>query len=241
MNFSQQKNGFSAKKIGLIGGMSWESTALYYKFINEGVARQLGGFHSCPIVLNSMDFAPFEQLSHAGDWQAIAKLLITMAMDLERAGVEGIALCSNTAHRVADEVSQAIQVPLLHIGDATGRVIKSKGLKKVALLGTRFTMEEMFYREHLEQSFGCNVQIPEEEHRELVHRIIYDELCKGVVTESSRQTYLEICEKLINSGSQGVILGCTEVGMLVKQSDLKVPVMDTARVHCDAILDFTLS
>lgn len=221
--------------------MSWESTALYYKFLNEGVAQRLGGFHSNPCIIYSMDFAPFEKLTHEGNWGAVADMLTGMAGDLERAGADGIALGSNTAHRVADEVSQSVKVPLLHIADATGSVIQKKGLKTVALLGTRFTMEEDFYKERLETLFDCEVKIPDAHQRKQVHCIIYDELCQGEVREPSREFYLHICEEMAGQGCEAIILGCTEIGMLISQTDLEVPVLDTARLHCDAILEFTLN
>lgn len=231
------------KKVGLIGGMSWESTAIYYRYLNEGIAEVMGGQHSAPCVVHSMDFAIFEKLSHEKNWRAIAHLLEEMATDLEKTGVEALVLCSNTAHLVADEVSQSIGIPLLHIADATGKAITDQKLDKIGLLGTSFTMEEGFYQQHLEDKTDYRVVIPPAADRELVHQIIYDELCKGILREESKDIYLRVISDLALNGCQGVILGCTEIGMLINQNDLdekdiSITALDTTRIHCDAILAF---
>lgn len=229
------------KTIGLIGGMSWESTVTYYQQINRLVSQQLGGFHSAKIVLQSVDFAEVEALQAQGEWQQAGQLLGDAATNLQRSGAEFVALCTNTMHKVAEQIEQSIDVPFLHIADATGEKLKSEGYQRVALLGTLFTMEQEFYRSRLEQQFGVKVLVPNHEQRERVHNIIYDELCQGQIKPESRQQYLEIVDDLSSQGAQLVILGCTEIGLLIEQQHTEVPLLDTAQVHVEAIVKMALS
>ncbi|MCG7560173.1 MULTISPECIES: aspartate/glutamate racemase family protein [unclassified Pseudoalteromonas] len=228
------------KTIGLIGGMSWESTVSYYSLLNEGVKAQLGGLHSAKIVLVSVDFAEVEAQQHRGDWQAAADLLATAAQSVEAAGAEFVLICTNTMHKVADEVQQAISIPLLHIADATGRVLVRDKVKKVGLLGTRFTMQEAFYRTRLEKKFGLEVCVPNESDQQKVHDVIYQELCLGKVLDKSREDYLRIIASLKASGAEAVILGCTEIALLIRDSDTDIPVYDTTRIHVQSALEASL-
>jgi aspartate racemase len=225
------------KTIGLIGGMSWESTAVYYKLVNEGVAARLGGFHSARLVLFSVDFHVIERAQAEARWSDAAKMLGNAGAALRRAGADFLVLCTNTMHKVAAEVEKIAELPLLHIGDVTGEAIARMGLGKVGLLGTRFTMEETFYRERLESRFGIRVEIPGREDREEVHRVIYDELCRGLVKKESRETFLRMAGRLVENGCQGVILGCTEIPMLLRQEDTPVPLFDTTRLHAEAAVE----
>lgn len=226
------------KTIGLLGGMSWESTAGYYRAINEGVRDRLGGLHSAKIVMVSVDFEPVERLQHAGDWEGTAKILVDGARRVQDAGADFLLICTNTMHKVAPEIEAAIQIPLIHIADATADVLVDKGIRTVGLLGTGFTMEQAFYRERLSDNYGLEVLIPEPEDRELVHKVIYQELCAGVVDTESRKAYLRIIDDLATRGAEAVILGCTEIGMLVSQSDTPVPLVDTTAVHARAAVDY---
>lgn len=219
------------KTIGLIGGMSWESTIPYYRHINETVKAHLGGLHSAKLVLLSVDFHEIERLQQRGDWDQAGRLLADAAQALERAGAELLVLCSNTMHKVAPAIEQAVGLPLLHIADPTAAAIKAAGLSRVGLLGTRFTMEQAFYRERLEQRHGIQVLIPDQAQRQDVHRIIYEELCLGRVCEESRQIYRRIIAGLVAQGAQAVILGCTEIGLLVGAADASVPLFDTTALH----------
>ncbi|WP_125557248.1 aspartate/glutamate racemase family protein [Pseudoalteromonas rubra] len=228
------------KTIGLIGGMSWESTVSYYSLLNEGVKAQLGGLHSAKIVLVSVDFAEVEAQQHRGDWRAAADLLATAAQSVESAGAEFVLICTNTMHKVADEVQQAISIPLLHIADATGRVLVRDKVKKVGLLGTRFTMQEAFYRIRLEKKFGLEVCVPNESDQQQVHDVIYQELCLGKVRDKSREAYLRIIASLQESGAEAVILGCTEIALLIRDSDTDIPVYDTTRIHVQSALEASL-
>jgi aspartate racemase len=228
------------KTMGLIGGMSWESTVQYYQIINRTVNQRLGGFHSAKCVLYSVDFAEVELLQHQGKWEDATRLMSEAARSVERAGAEFLVICTNTMHRMADDVQKQIAIPLLHIADATAKTILSRELKKVGLLGTRFTMEEDFYRGRLSVRHGLDVLIPTADQREAVHRIIYDELCAGVIKPSSEKTYLEIIEDLAKEGAQAVILGCTEIGLLVKQEHCRIPLFDTTVIHAEAAVDYAL-
>jgi aspartate racemase len=228
------------KTIGLLGGMSWESSSEYYRILNETVAARLGGLHSADCLLYSVDFAAVEALQHAERWDELTQMMISAAQRLERGGAELLLICTNTMHRMAPEVQAAIGIPLLHIADAAGEAVKARGLHTVGLLGTRFTMEGDFYRRRLTDKFGLDVLIPEEADRETVHRVIYEELVKGEIRESSRDAYLEIITKLRSRGAEGVILGCTEIPLLVHQTDVEIPVFDTTRIHAEAAVDWAL-
>jgi len=228
------------KTMGLIGGMSWESTVQYYQIINRTVNRRLGGFHSAKCVLYSVDFAEVELLQHQGKWEDATRLMIEAARSVERAGAEFLVICTNTMHKMAGDVQKKIDIPLLHIADATAETILSRGLRKVALLGTRFTMEEDFYRGRLSARHGLDVIIPTADQRELVHRIIYDELCAGIIKPSSERVYLEVIEGLAGAGAQGIILGCTEIGLLVKQEHSRIPLFDTTVIHAEAAVAYAL-
>jgi aspartate racemase len=228
------------KTIGLLGGMSWESSIEYYRIINEEVKARLGGLHSAQSLMYSVDFADVEKLQHAGDWDALTQAMIDAAKRLERGGADFLVICTNTMHRMAPEVGAAINIPLLHIADATANAIKAHGLQTVGLLGTRFTMEGDFYRGKLENDHGLRVLIPDDEGRETVHRIIYDELVQGIIREESRKAYLDVIADLQSRGVQGVILGCTEIPLLVKQGDVSIPIFDTTTIHAKAAVDWAL-
>ncbi len=228
------------KTIGLLGGMSWQSTLLYYRLINEATSERLGGLHSAPIAMVSVDFAPIEVLQHQGDWNALAHELEKAARHIEVAGAELLLICTNTMHKVADAVAAAVDIPLLHIADATADVIESAGHSTVGLLGTRFTMEEDFYRGRLEAR-GIRVLTPGESDRDIVHRVIYEELCQGTVNDESRQRFLEIIDRLGAEGADAVIEGCTEIGMLVKPADTAMPLFDTTEIHARAAVSAALT
>lgn len=228
------------RTIGLIGGMSWESSAVYYRILNEEARARLGGGHSCPLVLHSFDFGQVEALQHAGRWDELGALMAGAAEGLARAGAQGIGILTNTMHRFAGEVEAASGLPLIHIADATGAAVGAAGISRVALLGTRFTMEQEFYKGRLAERFGLTVLIPDEEGRAEVHRVIYEELVQGRVRESSRRAYRGVMERLAGQGAQGVILGCTEISLLVGPDDSPVPTFDTTRLHALALLDFCL-
>jgi aspartate racemase len=219
------------KVIGLIGGMSWESTVTYYRLINETIRERLGGLHSAKIILYSVDFHEVEQLQHAGSWEEAGALLANAARALESAGSEFLVLCTNTMHKVASAIEAAVPIPLLHIADTTAAKIKQAGFSTVGLLGTRFTMEQEFYRYRLQQRHGLNVLIPGQEDREIVHRVIYDELCLGNLIPESREEYRRIIGDLVVHGAQAVILGCTEISLLVTQQDSGVALFDTTSIH----------
>ena len=218
------------KTIGLLGGMSWESTELYYRLINEETKRALGGLHSAPIVMVSVDFHEIEQLQAQEDWDASARLLSDKARQIESAGAELLLICTNTMHKVADEVADAIGIPLLHIADATATSVKASGARTVGLLGTRFTMEQEFYKGRLEKS-GLTVLVPGEDDRAIVNRTIYEELCLGQMNPESRQEFLRIIDSLHAGGAEAVIEGCTEIGLLVGEEHTDVPLFDTTRIH----------
>lgn len=218
------------KTIGLLGGMSWESTQTYYRLLNEGVKARLGGLHSAKLILYSVDFAEIEALQHLGNWPGTADILSRAARALEQAGAAFLVIGTNTMHKVAPEIEQAIGIPLLHIADATARVLERDGVSSVGLLGTRFTMEQDFYRKRLEQA-GIRVIVPDEPEREMIHRVIYEELCQGAINDSSKQAYLEIVASLAERGAKAVILGCTEIGLLIQQADTPVALYDTTEIH----------
>lgn len=218
------------KTIGLIGGMSWESTVTYYKIINRIVKRELGGLHSARIVLYSVDFAEIEEYQAKGEWELSAEVLKKAAKSLERAGADVIFLCTNTMHKVAQSISEAIHIPFVHIALATAEVLKEQNIKKVALLGTAYTMEQDFYKEKLIEE-GFEVIIPNKKEREIIHSVIYNELVKGLISPSSKGEFLRIIENLENNGAMGVILGCTEIGLLIQQEDTALPLFDTAIIH----------
>lgn len=229
------------KTIGLLGGMSWESTLPYYRHVNEAVRERLGGLHSARLVLYSLDFHEIEALQRQGDWAAAGTLLADAARRLESAGADFLLLCTNTMHKVADAIEAASALPLLHIADPTAAAIQAAGLQRVGLLGTRFTMEQPFYRQRLENRHGIQVLVPDEPDRAEVHRVIYEELCRGVVSEVSRQAYRQVITRLVARGAQAVILGCTEIGLLVRADDAEVPLFDTCVLHAQAAAERALS
>lgn len=228
------------RRLGLIGGMSWESTALYYRALNEGVRERLGGLHSAELLLHSVDFADIEALQRAGDWQRAGERLADAAQGLQRAGAEGLLLCTNTMHKVAPAIEAGCTIPLLHIADPTGAAIRAAGLTRVALLGTRFTMREDFYRARLAERFGLQVEVPDAATQDLIDRVIFDELCLGRIEEHSRMLYREACARLLDAGCEGVILGCTEIGLLLLPEHVPAPLFDTMSLHVDAALDWAL-
>ena len=228
------------KTIGLIGGMSWESTQTYYRLINVAIREKLGGLHSARLVLYSVDFHDIEVLQRQGDWQAAGVLLAQAAQSLQAAGADMVVICTNTMHKVADEVQAAVSIPLLHIADPTAQAIRAAGFQRVALLGTRFTMEQDFYRARLEQQHGLQVIVPEQSERDVVHRIIYEELCLGQIKPESKTDYLSIIRQLQTRGAQAVILGCTEISLLVQQTDLDLLLFDTTALHATAAADAAL-
>jgi aspartate racemase len=228
------------KTIGLLGGMSWESTAVYYRLINEGVKAHLGGLHSAKLVLYSVDFQEIEELQHAADWDEAGKVLAKAAHFLQLAGADFLVICTNTMHKVAPAIEREINIPILHIADATAAVIKGLGIRTVGLLGTRFTMEQDFYTGRLREKHGLQVLIPDENERERVHQIIYNELCLGKVLNESRGKYCHIIRSLAQGGAEGIILGCTEIAMLIGQKDSPVPLFDTTRIHAQKAVDWAI-
>ncbi|HQR55270.1 MAG TPA: aspartate/glutamate racemase family protein, partial [Burkholderiaceae bacterium] len=222
------------------GGMSWESTVPYYRQINELTKERLGGLHSARIILYSVDFHDIERLQQAGRWSEAGAVLAGVAGALERAGADLLVLCTNTMHKVAPAIEAAVRIPLLHIADATGEEIKRAGVSTVGLLGTRFTMEQGFYKDRLRQNFGLRVLVPGETDRNLVHRVIYDELCLGKIVEGSRSEYRRVMAKLVDEGAEAIILGCTEITLLVGQEDTAVPLFDTTRIHARRAAEWAL-
>ncbi|MEU5435171.1 aspartate/glutamate racemase family protein [Streptomyces sp. NPDC020719] len=221
------------KTIGLIGGMSWESSAEYYRLLNELVRERLGGLHSARCVLHSVDFAEIEELQSAGEWELAGEILARVAKGVEAAGADLVLICTNTMHKVADQVAAAVSVPLLHLGDATAEAVRDRGIRRVALLGTAFTMEQDFYRDRL-RAHGLDVLTPDAAGRALVHRVIYEELCLGVVKDESRRAYQDVIAALVGEGAEGIILGCTEIELLIRQEHSPVPVFPTTRLHAEA-------
>ena len=229
------------RTIGLLGGMSWESTIEYYRIINQTVRERLGGLHSAEILLYSVDFAPVEALQAAGAWEEAGAQLAQVAQQVEQGGADFLLLCTNTMHKVADAIEAAASIPLLHIADATAAPIHARGLRRVGLLGTAFTMAEDFYRGRLETEHDLQVLIPEPEARDVVHRIIYEELVMGETRAASKAHYVAIMEALIKRGAEGIILGCTEIGLLVQEGDVAVPLFDTTEIHARAAVDWALA
>ncbi len=228
------------KTIGLIGGMSWESSIEYYRIINEEMKKRLGGLHSAKSVMVSVDFAEIETLQHEGRWDEAGQILAKVAKDVERGGADLLVLCTNTMHKVADQMQAGVHIPLLHIADATAERIKAAGLTRIGLLGTRFTMEQDFYKGRLVEKHGLEVLTPDELEREIVHCVIYDELCLGLIQDESREAYKRIMAGLVERGAQGIILGCTEIELLVHAEDCAVPLFPTTRIHAEAAVEFAL-
>jgi len=228
------------RRIGLLGGMSWQSSALYYSLLNDAVAERLGGVHSADLVMVSVDFAEVERLQAAGDWQRAGEVLAREAQALEAAGAEAIVLCTNTMHLVAPAIEAAVSIPLLHLGDVTARAVIAAGLDRVGMLGTRFTMQQLFMRDRI-ASHGLTVLVPDDDDQAVVHRIIYEELVLGVVSEASRAAYLDVIERLVAAGAQGIVLGCTEIELLVEQRHVDVPLFPTTRLHAGAAVEWMLS
>ena len=234
------KNSCKQRTLGIIGGMSWESTESYYRLINEGIKARLGNLHSADLLIHSVDFAPIEALQAQGACDEMGKVLANSGKRLQAAGAQGLLIATNTMHKVVDDVQAATNLPIIHIADVTAAAIKEQGLTKVALLGTQFTMTENFYKQRLIDA-GLQVLIPETGARAEVHRIIYEELCQGQLLDSSRQYYQQVIEGLADKGAKGVILGCTEIGLLIQQADSPIPVFDTTAIHAAAAVDFLLS
>jgi len=228
------------KTIGLLGGMSWESTVGYYQAINKGIKESLGGLHSAKIAMYSVDFDQIEKLQHSGDWEGTAEILIDAAKNVQAAGADVLLICTNTMHKVAPQIEQAIDIPLLHIADATAEILVKKGIKNVGLLGTAFTMEQDFYKGRLSDSYGLTVHVPTEVDREIIHHVIYEELCLGKVNPASKVEYLRIIEDLANQGAEAVILGCTEIGILVNQNDTHITLLDTAYIHAKKAVEYAI-
>jgi len=229
------------KTIGLIGGMSWQSSKVYYEHINQMILESLGGSHSAKIVLTSVDFHEIEQFSFSGDWDKIGESMANEATKLEQAGADLVVLCTNTIHLVSDHITNSVSIPFLHIADATGEAIQKKGLKKVALLGTKFTMQKDFYTKILREKFGLEILVPDNAGMDTLQAIIYNELVKGVFTEESKKKCLEIISKLIGQGAEGIILGCTELPILIPAGEIAVPSFDTTKIHAQKAVDFALS
>lgn len=227
------------KTIGLIGGMSWESSIEYYRILNQTTRARRGGLHSAKVILFSVDFADMAALQHQGDWAEISAILVEAAQQLQMAGASMVLICANTMHRVADAIEARISIPLLHIADVTTAAVKAQGLQRIGLLGTKFTMEQGFYRDRLTQQ-GLEVLVPDATGREAIHQIIYDELCQGQFTATSRQTVLALCEQLAQAGAEGVILGCTELELLVDDATAAVPLFPTTRIHAEAAVELAL-
>lgn len=228
------------RTVGLIGGMSWQSTALYYKYMNEAVKQRIGGLHSSKTVIWSFDFHEIEALQSAGDWENATKKLIEAARSLEKAGADCLLICTNTMHKMADDVQVSCNIPLIHIADATAENIKASSSKKPLLLGTRYTMEQDFYKGRLKKDYAINVVIPDDQERTVIHDIIYEELCQGIIKDKSKEKYHRIIQSQIEKGVDGVILGCTEIVLLVKPEQLEIPVFDTTYIHALSAVDFSL-
>ncbi len=228
------------RTIGLIGGMSWNSSLEYYRIINESIQERLGGLHSAKCILYSVDFGELGKLQREGKWEELAGLMVEAAERLQGAGADCIVICTNTMHKLADDIESSINVPLIHIADTTGDEIRKSGLSRVALLGTQFTMEEDFYKTRLEQKYGVEVVIPGQKDRQAIHNVIYEELCLGVIKQSSAEMVTAVIGGLVASGAEGVILGCTELPLLIRQESIEVPVFDTTAIHAQAAVDFGL-
>jgi aspartate racemase len=229
------------KTIGMIGGMSWESSIEYYRIINETVRTELGGLHSAKSIMVSVEFAEIEALQHQDRWDEAAEILIDAAHSLESGGADFAIICTNTMHKLYDMIQQSVRIPLLHIADATAESIKALGIQKIALLGTRFTMVENFYKGRLVDNYGLEVMIPSSDDMDIVHRIIYDELCAGIIQSDSKQKYTDIIRRLVKEGAEGIILGFTEIGLLVQQADSPAPLFDTTEIHAKAAVKYALA
>jgi aspartate racemase len=229
------------QKLGLIGGMSWQSTAIYYRHMNEIARERLGDLHSADLILRSLDFADVAARQHSGDWDGLADMLVAAGRDLEKAGAAALVLCTNTMHLLAERIEAAVSIPLIHIADATASAIRQSKARNPALLATRFTMERDFYRGRLLDLHGLSTIIPDETARQMVHRVIYEELCQGIVKPESKRDYIDEVRQLREQGADGVILGCTEITMLIGQNDFDIPVFDTTWLHAEAAMDFALS
>tara|TARA_B100000902_G_C27126969_1_gene821638 strand:+ start:253 stop:945 length:693 start_codon:yes stop_codon:yes gene_type:complete len=228
------------KTIGMLGGMSWESTAIYYREINEGIKARTGSLHSAKIILNSLDFQEIERLQRSGNWAGTADILKRASKSVERAGADFLIICTNTMHIVAPEITEHLSIPILHIADATGEKLVNEGIRNVGLLGTNFTMEKPFYKGRLLEKYGVETVVPSKEDRDLIHKIIYDELCCGVIKQSSQDYYLEVIKKLKGVGAEGIILGCTEIGMLIQAENTISPMYDTTKIHAEQAVNFAL-
>ena len=227
--------------IGLIGGMSWESSLEYYRLINEFVKEKLGGMHSAQSLMYSVDFEPIQQLQHKDEWEKLTQMMIQAAKRLEKGGADFIVICTNTMHKMAEALEQNINLPLIHIADATAESIKKQGLKKIGLLGTKFTMEQDFYKGRLAKVHNLEVVVPNEDDKNIVHQIIYEELCMGQITDKSKKAYQQIIQNIQNEGAEGVILGCTEIPLLIKKDDVAIPIFDTTTIHAKKAVDFATS
>jgi aspartate racemase len=228
------------KIIGMIGGMSWESSLEYYRIVNQAVKEKLGGFHSAQCLLYSVDFDDVEKLQHQGDWESLTQLMIEAAQRVKNAGADFLVICTNTMHKMADAVQSAVQIPLLHIADVAAEAVKANRQNRVGLLGTKFTMEQDFYKGRLKDVHGIDVLIPGDEERQAVHDILYNELCLGEIRELSREKFQSIIQNLVERGAQGVVLGCTEIPLIVRQEDYDIPLYDTTSLHAKAAVDFAL-
>jgi aspartate racemase len=231
---------FKLKKIGLIGGMSFESTLEYYRIINETVKKTLGGLHSAECILYSVDFNEIEILQHQSNWDELSNIMVNAAQSLKKGGADFIVICTNTMHKLAPDIESKVGIKVLHIAEATGKKVIEKNIKTVGLLGTKFTMEEDFYKKVLKDKFNINVSIPDEDDREVIHQIIYNELCKGTIKDSSREKYKKIINKLCLNGAEGIVLGCTEIPLLIKQEDVNIPIFDTTTIHAVSAVEFAL-
>lgn len=229
------------KTIGMLGGMSWESTAIYYRALNEGVKSALGGLHSARIVMVSVDFDDIEKLQHADDWDSTAVILADAAKSIEDGGADFLIICTNTMHKVVPQIEKRLSIPILHIADATAERLQKDGIQRVGLLGTRFTMEQQFYKNRITENYGMDVIVPNKKERDEVHHIIYQELCLGIINELSRTRYLQIIERLKERGAEAVILGCTEIALLVQQRDTSLPLYDTTAIHAEQAVLLALS
>ena len=229
------------KTMGLLGGMSWQSTNTYYALLNQGIGAALGGLHSARLLLYSVDFDEIEKLQHAGQWAQMGELLAAAAQRVEAGGADFLMICTNTMHKAAPQVEAAITIPLLHLADATGQRLQDDGITRVGLLGTRFTMEQDFYKQRIVDKFGIEVIVPETEDIEIVHKVIYDELCLGTIKDDSRDAYLAVIDRLQDRGAQAVILGCTEIAMLVEQPHSRMPLYDPTTIHCEEAVKLALA
>ena len=229
------------KTIGMLGGMSWESTATYYRAINEGIKAALGSLHSAKICMVSVDFDEIEKLQHAGNWDATAEILAHAAKSIEAGGAEFLIICTNTMHKVAPRIEEAITIPILHIADATAQKLSADGIQRVGLLGTSFTMEQEFYKNRINEKYGIEVVVPEEADRGLIHRVIYDELCLGIIKDESRAGYLKVIEGLMEQGVEAVILGCTEIALLVQQEHTSIVLYDTTEIHAQQAVKYAIA